>query len=97
MFANCTQAAKFLVDCSVDPCHLDSVICGLGMAMGPFAMQDMAGGDVCLNADKVILSAFEDRAYRSPSTQAFVDAGRIGQKVPEGPQQRVVGLLSTAH
>ncbi|MEM6330260.1 MAG: 3-hydroxyacyl-CoA dehydrogenase NAD-binding domain-containing protein [Planctomycetota bacterium] len=55
-----------------------------GMPMGPLALHDMVGLDVCMHAGGVIRDAFPDRIPESGLVARLVAAGRLGQKNGKG-------------
>ena len=59
----------------------------LGMAhpMGPLALADLIGLDICLSVIKVLHQGFGDSKYRPcPLLQQMVDAGFLGRKSGRG-------------
>jgi 3-hydroxybutyryl-CoA dehydrogenase len=59
----------------------------LGMAhpMGPLALADFIGLDVCLDIMRVMLAGLGDPKYRPcPLLIKMVDAGRLGKKSGQG-------------
>jgi 3-hydroxybutyryl-CoA dehydrogenase len=59
----------------------------LGMAhpMGPLALADLIGLDICLNVMETLYQGFEDPKYRpSPLLKHMVDAGYLGRKTGRG-------------
>lgn len=65
---------------------VDSVMkLGMNHPMGPLALADLIGLDVCLNIMDVLYSGFGDSKYRPcPLLRKMVDAGRLGRKSGEG-------------
>ncbi|MGF6997190.1 3-hydroxyacyl-CoA dehydrogenase NAD-binding domain-containing protein [Paraburkholderia sp. GAS32] len=80
------REAEFLLLEGANPLQIDRAIEGMGMAMGPCRMIDMAGVDV---AAKVVLERQragglpDDPAYRSVVRELFA-RGRFGQKTSIG-------------
>jgi 3-hydroxyacyl-CoA dehydrogenase len=77
------RQSLFLVDEGASPQQIDGALTRFGLAMGPFAMYDMAGMDVGY--------AIRQRRYRerpdltySRIADKIVEAGRIGQKCGKG-------------
>src|SRR6185312_2907895 len=74
------REAEFLVAEGASPADVDKALTEFGLAMGPFAMSDMAGIDVSWDVRK------RRSAFRVPGERysALVDrlgeAGRFGQK-----------------
>ncbi len=58
---------------------------GGGLPMGPFALADMIGLDVCLDVMEIIHSEFGDSKYRpAPLLRKYVEADMLGQKTGRG-------------
>ena len=58
---------------------------GCNQPIGPLALADMVGLDVCLAVMDVYLSAFGDSKYRAcPLLKEMVAAGRLGRKTGQG-------------
>jgi 3-hydroxybutyryl-CoA dehydrogenase len=58
---------------------------GMNHPLGPLALADLIGLDVCLNIMEVLHSGFGDSKYRPcPLLRKMVDAGRLGRKVGYG-------------
>jgi 3-hydroxyacyl-CoA dehydrogenase len=73
-----------MVEEGATPEQVDAALTGFGMAMGMFAVDDMAGIDVAIRAQQA-LHHFSDPAERRPLVQAaLVEAGRLGQKTGKG-------------
>jgi 3-hydroxyacyl-CoA dehydrogenase len=76
--------AQYLVEEGATPQQVDEALTGFGMAMGPFAVDDMAGIDVAILAQRA-LGHFSDGTGRRPLVQAaLVEMGRLGQKTGKG-------------
>lgn len=65
---------------------VDSVMkLGMSHPMGPLALADLIGLDVCLNIMEVLHSGFGDSKYRPcPLLRKMVDAGHLGRKTGQG-------------
>ncbi len=80
------EAAYCLYEGVGTPEAIDSVM-KLGMAhpMGPLALGDLIGLDVCLYIMDVLHDGFKDSKYRPcPLLRKMVDAGYLGQKSGKG-------------
>jgi 3-hydroxybutyryl-CoA dehydrogenase len=65
---------------------IDSVMkLGMNHPIGPLALADLIGLDVCLNILEVLQSGLGDPKYRPcPLLRRMVDAGKLGRKSGEG-------------
>jgi 3-hydroxyacyl-CoA dehydrogenase len=76
--------ANYLVEEGATPEQVDRALTAFGMAMGIFAVDDMGGLDVAINAQRA-LGHFKDPAERRPLVQpVLVEMGRLGQKTGRG-------------
>jgi len=58
---------------------------GMNHPMGPFALADLIGLDVCLFIIEVLYDGFKDTKYRPcPLLRKMVDAGYLGRKTGKG-------------
>ena len=58
---------------------------GMNHPMGPLALADLIGIDVCLNIMEVLYRGFADGKYRPcPLLRQMVAAGRLGRKTGRG-------------
>ncbi|UCC41813.1 MAG: 3-hydroxybutyryl-CoA dehydrogenase [Candidatus Aminicenantes bacterium] len=58
---------------------------GMNHPMGPLALADLIGLDVCLNIMEVLYEGFKDSKYRPcPLLRKMVDAGYLGRKAGKG-------------
>ncbi len=55
-----------------------------GMPMGPFALMDEVGLDVCIKVLKIFKKAFGDRIELAPCMQKLETTGRLGKKNKKG-------------
>ena len=75
---------QFLVEEGATPEQVDRALTDFGMAMGMFAVDDMAGLDVGWRARQA-LGHFEDPSLRKPLVHdRLVEMGRLGQKRGRG-------------
>jgi len=65
---------------------IDTVLkLGMNHPMGPLALADLIGLDVCLDIMEVLLEGFKDPKYRPcPLLRKMVDAGYLGRKAGKG-------------
>ncbi len=80
------EAVYCLYEGVATPEAIDNVM-KLGMAhpMGPLALADLIGLDVCLYIMEVLHDGFKDSKYRAcPLLKKMVDAGYLGQKSGRG-------------
>jgi 3-hydroxyacyl-CoA dehydrogenase len=76
--------AQFLVEEGATPESVDAALTGFGMAMGIFAVDDMAGLDVAWRVRQE-MGHFQDPGVRRPLIQdKLVAQGRLGQKTGMG-------------
>ena len=58
---------------------------GMNHPMGPLALADLIGLDVCLHIMEVLYEGFKDTKYRPcPLLKKMVDAGYLGRKAGKG-------------
>jgi 3-hydroxybutyryl-CoA dehydrogenase len=58
---------------------------GMNHPMGPLALGDLIGLDVCLDIMEVLYEGFKDSKYRPcPLLKKMVDAGYLGRKTGRG-------------
>ena len=77
------QQALFLVDEGASPQQVDRALQNWGMAMGPFAMYDMAGQDIGWEIRKRRYKERPDFVY-SRVADRVCELGRFGQKTGKG-------------
>jgi 3-hydroxybutyryl-CoA dehydrogenase len=71
----------------VADCEAVDTVMKLGMAhpMGPLALADFIGLDICLDIMEVLYAGFGDSKYRPcPLLRRMVDAGQLGRKSGKG-------------
>jgi 3-hydroxyacyl-CoA dehydrogenase len=77
------QQSLFLVDEGATPQQVDAAMTKWGMAMGPFAMYDMAGNDIGWDIRKRRAQERPDMVY-SRIADRICEQGRFGQKTGKG-------------
>jgi 3-hydroxybutyryl-CoA dehydrogenase len=80
------EAAYALMEGVADREGIDTVMkLGMNHPMGPLALADLIGLDVCLNIMEVLYAGFSDSKYRPcPLLRQMVAAGRLGRKSGRG-------------
>ncbi|TCR70387.1 3-hydroxyacyl-CoA dehydrogenase NAD-binding domain-containing protein [Bosea sp. BK604] len=77
MLAQRTRAAERLLVAGALPHEVDAAVTGFGFKMGPFAMSDLAGGDISWRMRKSL-------GLKAAVADALCEAGRFGQKTGKG-------------
>jgi 3-hydroxyacyl-CoA dehydrogenase len=83
MFEEYLRQAYVLVDLGVLPWRIDAVLESWGMAMGPFAVMDLAGGDIGWAIRKRRQAEHPDRPY-STFPDLVCELKRFGRKTGAG-------------
>jgi 3-hydroxyacyl-CoA dehydrogenase len=83
MFEEYLRQAYFLLDEGATPSQVDHALEQWGMAMGPFAVMDLAGGDIGWAIRKRRAAEQADRPY-SKIPDRICELGRFGQKTAAG-------------
>ena len=83
MFEEYLRQAYFLLDEGATPIQVDRALEHWGMAMGPFAVMDLAGGDIGWAIRKRRAVEQPDRPY-SKLPDRICELGRFGQKTGAG-------------
>jgi len=80
------EAAFALMEGVADREAIDTVMkLGMNHPMGPLALADLIGIDVCLDIMEVLHRGFGDSKYRPcPLLRTMVAAGRLGRKTGRG-------------
>lgn len=77
--------AAFLLQEGMDINTVDKAyVKEFGMPMGPFALMDEVGLDVCIKVLKIFKKAFGDRVEMAPCMDALEKSGRLGKKNRKG-------------
>jgi 3-hydroxyacyl-CoA dehydrogenase len=78
------REAQLLLEEGASPRQVDSALEEWGMAMGPFAAQDLAGIDIAMSS-RHVFTALERPGTRAPGVmEALYERGRLGQKTGAG-------------
>jgi 3-hydroxyacyl-CoA dehydrogenase len=78
------REAQLLIEEGATPSQVDTVLQEFGMAMGPFAAQDLAGIDIAMSA-RSSFAGLENPTSRKPCViEKLYAAGRYGQKTGAG-------------
>lgn len=80
------EAVYCLMEGVADAEGIDTVMkLGMNHPMGPLALADLIGLDVCLDIMNVLYDGFGDSKYRPcPLLRRYVAAGRLGRKAGKG-------------
>ena len=78
------MVAEFLVEDGALPQDIDGAMTKFGFAMGPFAVQDMAGLEIAYANRKQDADQTDDGRRRPALLERLVEAGRLGQKNGKG-------------
>ena len=76
--------AQFLVEEGATPQQVDEALTGFGMAMGIFAVDDMAGLDVAWRVRQELNQFSEPGARKPLVADRLCEMGRFGQKTGKG-------------
>jgi 3-hydroxyacyl-CoA dehydrogenase len=76
--------AQFLVEDGATPQQVDAALTDFGMAMGIFAVDDMAGLDIAWRVRQELRQFSEPGARKPFAADALCEAGRFGQKTGKG-------------
>lgn len=84
MFSAYREAAEFMVEDGASPYEIDAALEAFGLAMGPFAVSDLAGLEIAW-ARRKRAEATRDPAKRYPVVaDRLCEAGRLGQRTRAG-------------
>jgi len=83
MLEKYVQQSLFLLDEGATPAQVDNALQKWGLAMGPFAMYDMAGNDIGWEIRKRRAKERPDMVY-SKFADRICELGRFGQKTGKG-------------
>ncbi|AII10410.1 3-hydroxyacyl-CoA dehydrogenase NAD-binding domain-containing protein [Rhodococcus opacus] len=78
------READFLLEEGTTPDRIDSVLRDFGLAMGPFAMSDLAGLDIGWAARKRLAPTRPKHLRYSRVADVLCESGRFGQKTAAG-------------
>lgn len=80
------EAAYLLMEGVAEPAAIDEAMkLGTAHPMGPLALADLIGLDVCLSIMEILQAEFGEDKYRPcPLLRRYVEAGRLGRKSGRG-------------
>ncbi|MCX8014229.1 MAG: 3-hydroxybutyryl-CoA dehydrogenase [Rectinema sp.] len=80
------EAAYLLMEGVAEPAAIDEAMkLGAAHPMGPLALADLIGLDVCLSIMEILHAEFGEDKYRPcPLLRRYVEAGRLGRKTGRG-------------
>jgi 3-hydroxyacyl-CoA dehydrogenase len=84
MFMPYLAEAEFLVEEGADISRVDKLLYDFGMAMGPFAVADLAGIDVGWRIEQEVKGSLPEGMRRPLLTTRLYELGRYGQKTSAG-------------
>ncbi len=84
LFTYMNEALYVLQEGLATPDEIDAKVVEFGLPMGPFALFDMTGIDVCAHVNKFLYSQYGPRFSPSPLLAKMVAAGALGQKSGAG-------------
>ncbi len=84
LFTYMNEALYVLQEGLATPEEIDAKVVEFGLPMGPFALFDMTGIDVCAHVNKFLYSQYGPRFSPSPLLAKMVAAGALGQKTGAG-------------
>lgn len=87
--------SQFLVEEGATPAQVDRALTEFGMAMGMFAVDDMAGLDVAWHARRAMGHLTDARDRRPLVQDRLVEMGRLGQKTGRGWYRYESGRTAT--
>ncbi len=76
--------ALWAVQGGASPNEIDDMMVAYGMPMGPFALFDMTGIDICAHVNSFLYGEYGPRFEPSPLLDKLVEAGCLGQKNGSG-------------
>ncbi len=79
-----TGEAEFMLEEGATPEQIDRVAEGMGLAMGPCAMRDLAGMDTSVRIRDIRRKSLPSDERLPNIVERLVEAGRIGQKAGKG-------------
>jgi 3-hydroxyacyl-CoA dehydrogenase len=103
LFPYLNEATRCLQEGAATADEIDALAVGFGMPMGPLALMDMLGLDVCLHISDHLYEQYGARMETPQLLRELVTAGRLGQKTGQGfrpvvereaPSATVTGELS---
>jgi 3-hydroxyacyl-CoA dehydrogenase len=96
LFPYLNEATLCLQEGAADADEIDAVAVSTGMPMGPLALMDMLGLDVCLHISEYLHEQYGPRMETPRLLRELVAAGCLGQKTGQGFRPVLDGGFSTA-
>lgn len=84
IFAKFRAECEFMLEEGALPAEIDRALEAFGLAMGPFAAQDLAGLDIAWNRRKRQAESRDPAARDVPLVDRLCEMGRFGQKAGRG-------------
>lgn len=84
LFVPYVQEAFRLLEEGAGADQIDQIMVEFGFPMGPFELIDMTGLDILSGTHRVLQAAFPWHGPASPTAEALVDQGHLGQKTGSG-------------
>jgi 3-hydroxyacyl-CoA dehydrogenase len=95
LFPYLNEATRCLQEGAATADEIDALAVSFGMPMGPLALMDMLGLDVCLHISEHLYQQYGPRMETPRLLRELVAAGRLGQKTGQGFRPVVDGDLPT--
>jgi 3-hydroxyacyl-CoA dehydrogenase len=91
LFPYLNEATRCLQEGVASADEIDALAVSFGMPMGPLALMDMLGLDVCLHISEYLHGQYGPRMEAPRLVGELVAAGRLGQKTGQGFRPAVDG------
>ncbi|MGH9548921.1 MAG: 3-hydroxyacyl-CoA dehydrogenase family protein, partial [Terriglobales bacterium] len=84
LFPYMNEALYALQEGTATPEQIDDAVVAFGMPMGPLALFDLTGIDVCAHVNEFLFKEYGLRFETAPLLRKMVEAGQLGQKSGAG-------------